>query len=169
MEKAFKKAFDEIETLGMKHDYKRGLLQFRSFMDAFKIACEYDISYEKGEEAELDFMRLELIIERSGKILNTFLIGESPSKQIIKNAKPGTYTIKLNTGRVLWEDRLTEKDLLWVYAFPEEGLPLAADTGDRNPIRTREVKILDGELILRVYPGLEAGRLDLEIRGTDHG
>ena len=107
----------------------------------------------------------ELIVEKEGERIGSIPFENQPASKTIRNLKPGRYAIKLDTGRVLWQDRLTEKDLLWIYAFPEQDLDLAADTGDAMPRRTREIKLLDGEVIIRVFPEIESGRLELEIRG----
>jgi len=106
----------------------------------------------------------ELIVEKEGKRIGSIPFENEPASKTIRNLKPGLYMIKLDTGRVLWQDRLTEKDLLWIYAFPEQDLDLAADTGDAMPRKTREIELLDGEVIVRVFPEIESGRLELEIR-----
>jgi hypothetical protein len=40
---------------------------------------------------------------------------------------------------------------------------LAADTGDRAARPTREETLLDGQLIMRVFPGVERGRIELAV------
>lgn len=77
---------------------------------------------------------------------------------------PGDYSLALETGRVIWEGRLVARDLLWSAAFPGRALDLAADTGGRPTTTTREEQLLGGELTLRVYPGMEFGRIEVELR-----
>ena len=77
---------------------------------------------------------------------------------------PGDYSLALETGRVIWEGHLTARDLLWSAAFPGRALDLAADTGGRPTTTTREEQLLGGELTLRVYPGMEFGRIEVELR-----
>jgi len=77
---------------------------------------------------------------------------------------PGDYSLALETGRVIWEGRLAARDLLWSAAFPERALDLAADTGGRPTTVTREEQLLGGELMLCVFPGLESGRIEVELR-----
>ncbi len=70
----------------------------------------------------------------------------------------------LDTGWVIWQGELTERDLIWMAAFPDVPLDLAADTDETSARTTREESLLDGELILRVIPGLESGNIELEYR-----
>jgi hypothetical protein len=51
-------------------------------------------------------------------------------------------------------------------AFPGEPLELAADTGKRVAKATREERLLDGEVLFRVIPGLERGHIELELRSA---
>lgn len=106
----------------------------------------------------------EIIIEKEGKQINSIPFENRPASKTIKNLKPGLYTITLDTGRVLWQDRLTEKDLLWIYAFPEKDLAMAADTGEGKPRTTRQIELLGGEVTIRVFPEIESGRLELKIK-----
>ena len=106
----------------------------------------------------------EFSFEKEGKQIGSIPFENRPASKTIKNLKPGLYTITLDTGRILWQDRLTEKDLLWIYAFPEQDLAMAADTGEGKPRTTLEIELLDGEVTIRVFPEIETGRLELEIR-----
>jgi hypothetical protein len=82
----------------------------------------------------------------------------------IGNVEPGNYVLKLATGRYLWEGCLTERDVFWTEAFPDRDLDLAADTEEAESKPTREISLLDGELILRVYPGIESGHIQIEAK-----
>ncbi len=161
------KAFEQIELLGGKAGYEQGHIQFRRFMAEARKSL--DLPGRQKVEPEHDLIPLEMHILRKNKAIDSFLIAQIPSVRVIKDARPGLYTIKLNTGRFLWEGRLTEQELLWKYAFPEESFLLAADTGDQTTQRTREIILMKGDLILRVYPGLEAGFLQIEIKDTNNG
>lgn len=70
-------------------------------------------------------------------------------RQSIGSILPGDYALETESGRLLWEARLTARDLLWGAAFPGRALDLAADTGEPPAIVTREERLLGGELILR--------------------
>ena len=125
----------------------------------------YELLCEEAEKSDGSLIPLKVIIENNGVLLDSFPLGEMPARKVIKNVKPGNYLVKLDTGRIIWQERLDEKDLIWVYAFPETGLRLAADTGDADSPKTREVAVLNGDGTIRVYPGLESGSIELEFKG----
>lgn len=161
------KAFEKIELLGRNPEYKQEHLKFRRFMA--ELRKNHELLCQQKMKSEPDLMQLEIHILKDGKRLDSFWIPEGPFIRVVKNARPGAYSIKLNTGRLLFEERLTERDLLWVYAFPEEDLLLAADTGDLTLRKTQEISLLEGDLVLRVYPGIEAGHLELEVKDAING
>lgn len=129
---------------------------------------EYAMLCEDAEKAENFIEEINVIMEKDGKLLCSLPVEEKAVTRHIHNIKPGNYTVKLDTGRIVWEDRLTERDLLWVYAYPEQGLRLAADTGETIALKTREISVLDGDITIEVYPGMESGRIELKFR-RHHG
>ena len=65
--------------------------------------------------------------------------------------------MSLSTGRRLWEGILTRSDLLC------EGRPLAL-AADENGLAgepAREIAMLSGEIVVKVYRGLESGVLEI--------
>ena len=74
---------------------------------------------------------------------------------------PGLYRLRLSTGRLLWEGRLGEEDLLWRRAFPGECLQLAASTGDGERRVSRRIEMLGGEVVLSLLPGVETGAIEI--------
>jgi len=129
---------------------------------------EYAMLCEDSEKAESFIEEINVIMEKDGNILCCFPVEDKSVTRHIHNIKPGNYTVKLDTGRIIWEDRLTERDLLWVYAYPEQGLRLAADTGESIALKTRDIQLLDGDITVEVYPGIESGRIELKLRGMHH-
>ena len=158
----------------LSHQLAAGLLEddekeAKSAMDLIALRPDWKQEFEKllAETAgfEAPDSAPELIAEKEGERIGSIRFKNQPASKTIRNLKPGLYTIKLDTGRILWQDRLTENDLLWFYAFPEQDLDLAADTGEAMPRTTLEIRLLAGEVIIRVFPEIESGRLELEIRG----
>ena len=98
---------------------------------------------------------------KNGEIVTRFELDREHPRQSLANVMPGDYSLVLETGRGIWEGCLTPRDLLWGIAFPGRALDLAADTGERPTTATREEQLLGSELILRVFPGLESGRIEL--------
>ena len=114
--------------------------------------------------AEGDF---ELIIERNDKEVFKINVGQGPTKKGIRNVKPGTYVVRSSANSILWQGELLEKELVWTQAFPEEPLQLAADTGEIFLHPTKEINLLNNKISIRVFPEIESGRLELEIKNND--
>lgn len=112
-----------------------------------------------------DEPELELDIIRDRVTVETIRLYPEKSHQSIGDIRPGQYTFSLGSGRVLWEVALREKDLLISSAEPGSNLRLAADTGGEKKARpSREMAVMNGELVFRVFPGLENGRIEIETR-----
>jgi hypothetical protein len=167
---AIEVALKKIKAMGQLPEYKLGFKQFNRFM------AEVNDSFKRDFEEPVDMMDmvlkdfpLKIIIERNGEnIISIPLKGGSFSEKI-KNIKPGKYDVRLSTGRMLWHGELTEQDLVWTAAFPETDMALAADTGDHAEHMTREIRLLEGELVIRVMPELESGCIEIEKRGLNFG
>ncbi len=111
----------------------------------------------------------EIIIERNGERIDSIPCEPLPVSKEIRNLKPGYYLVKMDTGRVIWEEELTEQELIWAAAFPGQDLDLAADTGEGAARATREINLLGGEVKIRVFPETESGCLEFRIRGSNLG
>ena len=74
---------------------------------------------------------------------------------------PGNYSIRLSNGRVLWEGNVEAKDVIWKFAHPEKEYPMAAATEKDESNPTKSIKLLDGEITLSFYAGLETGGIEL--------
>jgi len=108
--------------------------------------------------------RSDVHLTRDGEQIGSAPFTAAARTASIPNITPGDYQLTLSTGRILWEDTLAVTDCIWTDAFPGEPVALAAAT-DGVPRRpSRVTSLLDGELILRVYPGIEFGRVELEWR-----
>lgn len=128
---------------------------------------EFDKLRAEAEKADPTGRAIKIIIDKDGEYFEAILFGRQPLTKTIKNVRPGLYGFRLETGRILGEEKLTRHDLLWVYAYPTQDLKIAADTGDPVEQPTRQIKLLGGELIIKVFPGLESGRIKVIIRGQD--
>ena len=212
-EPEIKKAFDKIENLGQRPEYRQGYHQFHQFMDkvkesgnitsvdsgdlkqemirdlVFQLATglwdcdsnegqrlleiirsrpEWHEEFEKLSVQTLETEglsdQMKIIVTRNGDAIGSIPAKPSPFAQTIRNVTPGYYEVRLNTGRVLWQADLKEEDLIWSAAFPEQALDLAADTGESFRRITKELTILDGEITIRVFPEIESGRIEIEVR-----
>jgi hypothetical protein len=107
---------------------------------------------------------IEIIIDIDGKPLKRIPWTDHLVVDTISGVSPGNLSVRLNTGRVLWQGELTTSDLFLSEAFPNEELKLAADTGEDFAKMSRRFHLLDGQLIITVYPEIESGSLEIRIR-----
>jgi len=173
---ALRQALAEIEKLGAEAAYRKGYEQFRQFMSLVRAGKDKQEALvdpeiwrkavdEWVESAALGALIPPIILERDEEVLDRFRITGKGPVGTVSGLKPGPYLVRLKTGWILWEGQLSDADLIWRHAFPEEPLPLAAET-DQAEIRiSREIELLDGELVIRVTPGRTSGRMELLYKG----
>ncbi len=127
--------------------------------------CE---EYEKLLWGVLEAMKRsnasEVTIRRDEVTVGTIALNAQIGSQSVEDIVPGDYLLVLDTGRIVWKRTLSEREVFWRLAYPDRPLDLAADTGESRLLPTVEDAVLLGELILRVFPGLETGRLEVEVR-----
>lgn len=113
---------------------------------------------------------ITIIVERNGCTLGTLSISVQPALTQIRGLAPGQYAVKLSTGRVLWEGMLLDRHLQWNKAYPGRALDLAADSGDAKAGATLDLVLLEGEITVRVFPGVEMGRMEISVQvpGGNH-
>jgi hypothetical protein len=103
-------------------------------------------------------------LTREQQVVGDAVFDDTHARVSVGGIVPGHYELVLDTGRLLWEAELAARDCQWAAAYPGEPLRLAAETAGVPQNARREIPLLESELILRVYPGIEAGRLELEWR-----
>ena len=79
----------------------------------------------------------------------------------ISGVRPGSHTLTLDTGRLLWSGHIADADLIWDCAFPGRPLAMAADSTPSSAAPTRIIPLTVGAVALVVYPGVETGSLRL--------
>lgn len=79
---------------------------------------------------------------------------------------PGRYTLKMPTGRVLWEKTLAASDVLLTASSAESVLKMAAATKDEAAPPSVEALLLGGQLVLQIYRGVRGGQLIIGDRGS---
>jgi len=135
-----------------------------SFIRALINISEWNAEYERIKEEGEDFVAPEIPIElevlKKERIMGSVPISSVPG--FISHISPGSYTIRFSNGRVLWEGEIRKEDLIWAFAYPEKDLPMAAETEAVRREPTRSISLLDGELMIRIFAGLEAGVLRFE-------
>jgi len=157
-----KHILERILELGKRPEYFQGFLQFQRFMaKVFEIQKD-DIPWMAGIwELQPDKRTIKIIIIKDEETIASFPMNLSEKSRLIHNALPGFYTIKLSTGRILWMDEISKRDLSWREAFPDRELKLAAAVGEVKQVPTKEISVLDGEIIIRIFPGFEDGTIEV--------
>jgi hypothetical protein len=143
----------------------------REIITLIKADPEMRLAYNelKVEIAELlpTDMPLLIEIEKDGNPFASFAQVASSESILIKGVTPGNYVIKLSTGLLIWQGDLSDKQLIWKKAFPKEKLKAAAETKIIGQKSSFAEPLLERELLLEVFPGLESGAIQLTIRKTN--
>ena len=122
---------------------------------------EYDQLVAEIEELSQVPESIEILISRDNKPFESITFTKVPDTKGIDRITAGVYKIAFATGRAIWEGQLTEQYLLWARAYPGKPVKLAADTTGQKSEPTKEISVLDGEIIIRVFPSIESGRVEI--------
>ena len=170
-------AMADIERRGAQRDHRQGYQQFQEFMSLVTEASESEEDDRllaalaeflprrldsDGATAAPGASQFSVIVTRDGQEIASLTFAGRSDTQSLHGVMPGEYEMSLGSGRLLWEGALTEADLVWTSARPGEGMPMAADSGVAEDEATIDVPLLEGELRLRVFAGIESGRLVIE-------
>ena len=146
------------DTFDGDEDHKNALI------NAIKSNPEWGAEYERIKDEAQDFLAPEAAIEieilKGDQLIGSISAIKEPYQ--VSPIFPGKYTIRFSNGRVLWEGDITREDVIWTYAFPGRDLPMAAKTEPIQQEPTRTLTLLDGELIIYVFAGLESGRFRIK-------
>ena len=138
--------------------------QAESLITALRSHPEWNAEYERITGEARQFLAPETPIEveivKEKETIGSMPISSLPA--CVSSIKPGSYTIRLSNGRVLWEGELTREDVIWTFAFPAKDLAMAATTEPQQREPTKAVSLLGGELVMYVFAGLEAGEIRIE-------
>lgn len=101
----------------------------------------------------------QIHLEKEGIPIATFHLGLGAQQagQLLS----GHYLLRLSTGRLLWEDTLTDVDLCHHH---DSELRLAAASEPGQSTISREESLAGGALVLEVIPGFHGGTMRLESR-----
>ena len=126
-----------------------------------KWQAEYDRLMAEMRELQRAPTGVSVSILREKEPFRSLTFTKSPDSKTIDKIVPGRYTVALATGRIIWEGLLAERDLIWKEAYPGRALRLSADTGEPEGEPTQQVSALEGDIIVRVFAGLESGRIEI--------
>ena len=164
---SLKEAFGQIEKMASEKRYQRGYQQFCSFMNELGLTQQKNTFKEIEQKLIAAFERpdvFDITIEKDGELLGKLSFTGEGSDKDITGIKPGNYCLRLDSGLCIWEGKVTKQDVQWLKAYPDQSLPMAADTDDFKHQPTRIEKIFNGAVILRFYAGIVSGSMQIEIK-----
>ena len=139
--------------------------QKEALIASLKNVPEWDSEYERiKKEAQtllLPEKPLEVEILRENQIIGSYPVSSDPT--YISSVTPGKYIVRFSNGRSLWEGELTREDLIWAYAYPKKDLQMAAETETFKKEPTKKISLLNGEMLIHIYPELESGEMKIEL------
>ena len=167
---AMREAFERIRTIGQEPRYHTGYQQFLRFMDSVNESLWTDAPEEVGAQL-LDEMdrptSVELVLERDDTPVARCSFEQSSGTRTMGSISPGQYRLRTDTGCVLWEGVLAQREVVWAGAFPGKDLSMAADTGGLRRQPTQKIDLLDETLHVSVYPGLETGTIEITLESPE--
>jgi len=128
---------------------------------------EYDQLVAEIKELNQRPKGVEISVSRENELLRSVTFTKIPGSKIIDNIASGDYNISFATGRLIWKGELTEQDLIWTEAYPGKPFELAADTTEREAKPKKEISVFDGKVIIRIFAGLENGRIEIAMNTSE--
>lgn len=136
---------------------------FESIMSHTEFKTKYEaICREVDEDSGKHTTAVIQVLSRK-RLISEMAFTETPGHKSIEGIFPDSYTLKLDIGRVIWEGNLAGKDLIWTEAFGAKRLDLAAETEDIERQPTRKIVLLDGDVVLHTFAGIESGSIEVEL------
>jgi hypothetical protein len=96
---------------------------------------------------------------RDGVEIGLIPLNTRPEASELRGLMPGAYQILSAGGQLLFDGKLSASDLLLSGAAPGTPLRLAAATEEHEASPSRTIMLLDGEIEVRIYAGVNAGRM----------
>ena len=141
--------------------------QKQNILEIIKSKPEWQKDYQAlvGEISRLQkpFENVDIMVLRDEQPIGTVSLTEQDNTRVIDKLIPGAYKIMLSTGRLLWEGLLADNDLLWSRAFAGEPFKMAADSGGIKGKAAKTITLLEGEILLNVFAGVETGSLEIKM------
>ena len=128
---------------------------------------EYDQLVTEIGELNQRPQGVEISVSRENEPRKSVIFQKIPGPQTIDNITAGDYSLSFADGRLIWSGQLSEQDLMWSRAYPGKPFELAADTMERKAKPTKEISVFDGKVIIRVFAGLESGRIEITVNTSE--
>lgn len=173
-------SFAEIKELERKEEYEIGLQQFKYFMGQVVESVQYPgiqlnekwflHSHDSQTNKDIKIHHkqpsppLSIELVKDDLRIEQISINKIPCVIEFSRIESGNYVLRLNTGRILWAGTLSNKHLQWAKAFTDKPLPAAAQTDKTQSYTTIDEWLLDEEILFQVIPGIETGKIKIEIQ-----
>ena len=148
-ERALARALQQIRDDGLRLVDPRPWQQFCAFMQEVRSS-----------------LAIEFVVRQQSRVVGQITVRAGMGVRVLSGIVAGSYEIRLSTGRVVWRAELTNEDLLWHVAYPGEDLRMAADSDGVADIPSRRELLLDGDVELLLFPGINSGRIGMRLRRT---
>jgi hypothetical protein len=135
----------------------KSIISHPEFKAEYEATCQ-EIEKEIGKQATAI---IQVLSKR--RLVGEMTFTKIPDRKSIEGIFPGSYMLKLNIGRVIWQGDLMRKDLIWSEAFEGKPLDLAAETTEIKRKPTREIILFGGDVILRIFASIESGSIEVEL------
>jgi hypothetical protein len=175
---ALLETFETIRRLGETPEYSEGFANFQLFMKSVEAALERDsgaldevtsyLGALRGEIAEMAKSEpLTIDITKDDIVICSLPCQIDAEPLMISKITPGEYQIALSNGRPLWSRHLTASELRWAIVFPQSEYPAAAMTDPAQAKASLAESLLDGSLLIEVFPGIEFGSIRISHHPTN--
>ncbi|MCX7013948.1 MAG: hypothetical protein NTW86_15585 [Candidatus Sumerlaeota bacterium] len=155
---------DDLADGALEGDVDAKALALEFIRSRAEWQAEYESRLRHFEEEDVQEARFAIILEDRRRHTRSIEFSREGGVGSFGDIMPGSYTLSLDTGLLLWQGELTQSDLLWAEAFPDEPLAMAAETEEAAGRPTIEEALLDGSIRLRVFPGVESGRMEIQAK-----
>lgn len=127
---------------------------------------EYNRLLAEAESLNKRLPGIKFSLFRGKELFRSLVFTKIPDAKTIDGISASNYKLALATGRLVWEGKLGEHDLIWAKAFEGKPVEMAADTGETKANPTRQVSAFDGDVMIRVFAGLESGRIEVILNAS---
>ena len=126
---------------------------------------EYQTLSKQIQKLQEPFDSLEISVLRDDQPVGAVSLTQKKNNLAVSQLAPGFYKLMLSTGRLLWEGALGDEDLLWARAHAGQPFKMAADSGEGKTKPAKTLSLLEGELRLNIFAGVETGSLEIKLNG----
>lgn len=127
---------------------------------------EYDKLVGEIEELSRFPDAVEILISRDNKPFKSVTFDDIPGSKTIDGIMAGLYDISFASGQSIWKGQLTRQSTVWAEAYPGRPFDLAADTEGKGPEPAKQMELLDGDIIIQIYPSIESGSMKITINAV---